>query len=228
MSTVTYHNQPGIHKTRGSVPLAGTEHAYRVGKVLWPATVEDWIESKLIGTTVHICCGRSQLGDVRVDIDPEVFPDIVADAANLHMIADQSFDTVVCDPPYNGKFRWMHDMLNELHRIAKHRIIFQHWFSPVDKQGRFKKAHVFELTDSAVVQTLEPDNVMLSVYTDGALYSCKVEESSHTFILSDLTYWQPRTYFGRVQLISVLDKVNSIPDSSGNQWSWSIMGVDNG
>ena len=35
MSTVTYKNQPPIDKTKGTVPLAGTKHLYRVKKVLW-------------------------------------------------------------------------------------------------------------------------------------------------------------------------------------------------
>jgi len=184
MSTVTYTNQPGIHKTRGTVPLAGNEHVYTVSKVLWPHEVECYLASKLIGFTLHVCCGMSKLGDVRLDLY-EKDVDVIGDAARLPF-ADRTFDTVLIDPPYNSKFQWMHDMLNELHRLACKRIIFQHWFSPIDKQGRFKKANIFQLSEECIVPV--------------------IDEVSDCFSLIDLVHWNPRTYFGRVQLISILDK----------------------
>lgn len=91
-----------------------------------------------------------------------------ADAARLPF-ADESWDTVLIDPPYNGVFQWNHDMLSELARVARQRIIFQHWFIPVNKNGQFKK--------------------------------------KHAFVLVELAAWQPRTYFGRAQMISVMDHV---------------------
>ena len=170
MSTVTYKHQPAIHKTRGSIPLAGNSHLYKVTKVLWPDAVESVIASLLIPRSLHVCCGLSQLGDVRLDINPDVNPDTLHDAVPLPF-DDQSFETVFCDPPYNSKFQWNHDLLCELSRVAKRRIIFQHWFLPVNAHGQWKKLHSFELRD---------------VYV-----------------------WQPKTYFGRVQVISVLDKVDA-------------------
>jgi hypothetical protein len=162
----TDKNQPGIHATRGSVPLAGTSHVYRVGKVLWPEAVEELLAGLLQPPSLHVCCGKSKLGDVRFDADPANNPDVVGDAACLPF-DDESFGTVLCDPPYNGKFQWNHDLLSELSRVAKHRIVFQHWFLPADHNGAWKKWHKFQLTAAYV--------------------------------------WQPRTYFGRAQVISVFD-----------------------
>lgn len=167
MSSVTYFAQPGIHATRGGVPLAGTAHVYRVSRVLWPNEVEAWIRSQCIGLVLHVCCGASALGDIRVDMDAKHEPDLIADAARLPFV-DGAVDTVVCDPPYNGRMRWNHDLLSELVRVARQRVIFQHWFLPANKAGRYKKAHAWKLTTCAV--------------------------------------WQPRTYFGRVQLVSVFDR----------------------
>lgn len=169
MSTVTYKNQPGIEKTKGAVPLVGTKHLYTVNKTLWPDEVSDVIQGLLIPKSLHVCSGRSPLGDMRVDLDPLNNPDVIADAANLPF-DDESFESVLCDPPYNGKFQWNHDLLCELSRVAKQRIIFQHWFIPADSEGRWKKWHRFQLS---------------------ALYC-----------------WQPRTYFGRVQMISVFDALD--------------------
>lgn len=169
MPTVTYKNQPAIEKTKGTVPLAGTRHVYTVAKVLWPEAVEEFLESLFVGRALHVCCGKSQLGDVRLD-QHEEDADIKCDAANMNgIVADDEYDTVLCDPPYNGSFQWNHDLLCELSRVAKQRIIFQHWFMPVNAEGRWKK------------------------WND-------------KFALSAVYVWQPRTYFGRVQVISVLDR----------------------
>jgi len=167
MSTVTYKNQEGIHKTRGTIPLIGTSHLYTVSKLLWPKEVEEILGKELIGFILHICCGKSKLGDIRLDLY-EKDVDIIGDASRLPF-ASKSFDTLLIDPPYNGKFQWNHDMLSELGRVARKRFIFQHWFSPVDKNGYFKK--------------------------------------DHSFILTKLYNWMPKTYFGRMQIISIFDKL---------------------
>src|SRR5438094_1208238 len=52
---------------------------------------------------IHVKRHRSEaLGDIRADLDPAVFPHVICDAARLPF-SDQSFDSVLCDPPYNGK-----------------------------------------------------------------------------------------------------------------------------
>ncbi len=165
-ASVTYKNQPAIEATNGTVPLAGTSHVYTVAKLLWPEAVEEFLSGLLKGRTLHLCCGESKLGDVRLDQDAAHSPDVIGDAAHTEF-KDRSFETVLCDPPYNGEFQWNHDLLSELARVANSRIVFQHWFIPADDEGRYKKSHRFALT---------------------AMY-----------------VWQPRTYFGRAQVISVFD-----------------------
>lgn len=167
MATVTYKNQPGIQASHGNIPIEGTKHPYRVNDVLWTADLEAWLYKRFIGRVLHVCCGKSQIGNCRVDWS-DSSADVHADAARLPFAA-QSWDTVLADPPYNGVFQWNHDMLAELARVSRQRIIFQHWFLPVDSNSQFKKSHRFWLTEVAV--------------------------------------WQPKTYFGRVQVISVMDCV---------------------
>lgn len=152
MTTVTYKNQPAIHRTRGAVPLAGNSHLYTVTKVLWSESIEDVLDSLLVGYSLHACCGLSKLGNVRLDLDENNNPDVICDASNMPF-SDNSFDTILCDPPYNGKFQWNHDLLSELARIARERIIFQHWFIPANKFGLYKKAQEkFQLTQVYVWQ----------------------------------------------------------------------------
>jgi hypothetical protein len=221
MSSVTYKNQPGIEKTKGKIPLAGTEHLYTVSRVLWPDAVENYLRERLIGSTLHVCPGKSMLGDIRMDLFEDVV-DVRGDAAKLPFAAN-AFDTVLTDPPYNGKFQWNHDMLNELHRVARQRIIFQHHFSPVNKEGKFKKAHVWHLTEGAIVpemplKYLKENKTLLIGVEDGEVI-VEDDGDGKTFDLTDLAYWQPRTYFGRVQLISILDNQGAT-DARGNKTEW--------
>jgi hypothetical protein len=169
MASVTYKNQPAIDASGGSVPLAGTSHLYTVSKVLWPDSIQEFLSTLLVGRSLHVCCGKSRLGDVRLDLNEET-ADIRCDASDMSQyVGNDQFDTVLCDPPYNGKFQWNHDLLKELARVASQRIVFQHWFIPATPQGLYKKAQEkFGLTASYV--------------------------------------WQPRTYFGRAQVISVFDR----------------------
>jgi hypothetical protein len=152
-ASVTYKNQPAIDATHGNVPLAGNSHLYTVNKVLWSDSIQDFLPSLFSGRTLHVCCGKSLLGDVRLDLDPENNPDIICDAADMkQFVKNNSFDTVLCDPPYNGKFQWNHDLLEELARVSSKRIIFQHWFIPANPDGFYKKNNNFHLSNIYVWQ----------------------------------------------------------------------------
>jgi hypothetical protein len=170
MANVTYKNQPAIDSTNGSIPLAGTSHLYTVNKVLWPESIEDFLKTLFVGKTLHVCCGKSKLGDVRLDLNEET-ADIKCDAQDMSgVVKDDEYETVLCDPPYNGRFKWNHNLLKELSRVASKRIIFQHWFIPATSSGKYRKAQ-------------------------------------EKFMLTNCYVWQPRTYFGRVQVVSVFDKI---------------------
>lgn len=134
----------GDRAHQGKVPLAGTSHLYRAKAILWPEPVQSVIRELLIPSSLHVCSGHCLLCDIRVDADSAVFPDVVCDAARLPF-PDQSFNSVLCDPPYNGRFQWNHDVLSELSRVARKRVIFQHWFIPSDRHGRWRKFHKFRM-----------------------------------------------------------------------------------
>lgn len=223
MATVTYNKQPGIHKTRGSVPLAGNSHVYTVSGILWAKAVEEWLETQFVGSVLHVCSGKSMLGDVRVDLYEES-ADYHWDAAHLP-IAPQSFDTYLADVPYNGKFQWMHDTLNEAIRIARHRIIWQSWFIPANKDGLLRKSHAYQLTDVKVIPSFRghEDELKMALYDreDGSYWIAEEDVTSDDlFTLHGSTIWAPRAYFGRAQIISVFDRVGVLPlevDNTGHE-----------
>lgn len=66
-----------------------------------PTDVRHWIDRELLeGYSANVCCGQSFIGDVRVDVDPDHDPDVVADVHNLPF-SDGEFDTVYVDPPFS-------------------------------------------------------------------------------------------------------------------------------
>lgn len=209
MPSVTYHHQKAIHKTRGAVPLAGTKYPYQITRLLWTGEIEGFLRSRFIGTVLHVCCGKSQLGDIRVDLF-EKDVDVLCDGARLPF-PDRSFGTVLCEPPYNGKFRWMHDLLSELVRVAAKRLIFQHWFCPVNRTGQHKKVHVYQLTEAAIVPDLSNHvgELRACLYDPetGKYYIAEESPEAWEMQLRELRYWQPMTYFGRVQLLSIFDRM---------------------
>lgn len=52
---------------------------------------------------LHPFGGKAEYG-IRVDINSDVKPDYVGDAHNLNMFANNTFDVVFLDPPYNDEY----------------------------------------------------------------------------------------------------------------------------
>jgi len=150
MASITYKSQPATHQTRGSIPLDGNNRVFTVLSRIWPDEVEAFIDECIVGTSLHMCSGKSTLGDVKLDLN-EATADIRCDASDCReFVADKSYDTVIYDGPYNSRPEWMHNVYSELARIARKRIIVQAWHLMADKKGRYRKDHSFELTSSHV------------------------------------------------------------------------------
>ena len=58
--------------------------------------------------TLNFPCGKSTAGNVRVDILPELKPDIVADLKHPPFVPG-SFECFICDPPFSlfNHFKWL-------------------------------------------------------------------------------------------------------------------------
>jgi tRNA G10 N-methylase Trm11 len=84
-----------------------------------------------IGFTLNICCGADPTGDVKADIDAELLRHLknmrIDDAEYvvcdvMHPpFRDDSFDTVICDPPFKfyNKFKWIRQLVD----LARKRVI---------------------------------------------------------------------------------------------------------
>ena len=93
----------------------------------WEKNEEEFYKQFCEGRVLHVCCGQSKFGDVRVDIEPQDPGVLKADYRHLPF-KNKSFDTVICDPPWAKRERLDAGLswLFELARIARKRIVLVH------------------------------------------------------------------------------------------------------
>ena len=109
-----------ITRPKGHLPLMVYQANWS-----WDHKQHYWLLKQIAGKTVlNFPCGMSRIG-YRADSDPNVKPDIIADLSNpLEYFKPLSYDTVICDPPFDvayfQKLGWCH----ELAKIAKLKLIF--------------------------------------------------------------------------------------------------------
>lgn len=98
----------------------------------WPKGIENFIRSKIEGYSLHVCCGESELGDVKVDKYVERKGVTKADAFDLPEELKGQFDTVICDPPwelpYHLRFRLLYNLRDCLKPGGK--LIFNAFWWP--------------------------------------------------------------------------------------------------
>ena len=100
----------------------------------WPKEIEDFIASKIKGKSLHVCCGQSTIGDIKVDLYIERADVTKADMFHLPY-KNSSFDTVICDPPWELPYHLRHKLLWELCRVLKKggRLLFNAFWWPKSK-----------------------------------------------------------------------------------------------
>lgn len=76
-----------------------------------------FIKKHIKGRSLHVCCGSSDLGDVKVDAYVERKGIVKADMFNLPF--KEEFDTVICDPPWELPYNVRHKLLYSLRSALK-------------------------------------------------------------------------------------------------------------
>lgn len=83
----------------------------------WPWGVEQFVAKHIKGYSLYVCCGKSDLGDVKVDKYVERIGVTKADMMNLPF--KEEFDTVICDPPWELPYHVRHRLLFNLRDALK-------------------------------------------------------------------------------------------------------------
>ncbi len=115
---------------------------------IWNKTVEDSIRHKINGYSLNVCAGKSTLGDVKVDIEPQAKGIMKADMRNLPF-EDNTFDTVISDPPWKIGFYHRMKPFFECVRVCKvkGRIIYNAYWIPTSKLVKLEELYVRQDTD---------------------------------------------------------------------------------
>ena len=93
------------------------KHLY---KAQWkfPLQVSRWVKQNVNGYSLHVCSGSSNIGDVKVDIMPQSYGVTQADMFNLPF-KHNTFDTVICDPPWAIGFDKRRAVTYQLRNVLK-------------------------------------------------------------------------------------------------------------
>jgi len=126
---------------------------------VWNGTVEEFIRQKIIGYSLNIPCGKSLLGDIRIDLeqhDPKVR---IADM-NKIPYPNNTFDTVIQDPPWKIGFYHRMRPFFECVRICKvgGQIIYNAYWIPDSKAVQLKEVYIRQdksFTNTSIISIFE-------------------------------------------------------------------------
>lgn len=110
---------------------------------VWNHTVERFVRDKVKGYSINICAGKSSIGDVKIDLDPQNTSVIKGDMKSLPY-EDKTFDTVIQDPPWKIGYydRWK--PFFECVRICKvgGRIIYNAYWLPQSDDVKLEECFI--------------------------------------------------------------------------------------
>jgi len=74
---------------------------------IWNDTVTSFVKKRITGYSLNVCAGKSDIGDVKIDLDPQDRSVIKGDFKFLKF-EDNTFDTIISDPPWKIGYydRW--------------------------------------------------------------------------------------------------------------------------
>lgn len=110
---------------------------------VWPNLVTEKVRPFIQGYSLNVCAGLSELGDIRLDIDPKL-PTVQKADMNALPYPDNTFDTVVSDPPWKINFFHRQRPFFEVVRVCKvgGRIIYNCTWRPISKYVKLEKVYL--------------------------------------------------------------------------------------
>ena len=138
------HHVAGCRDAPGSLGEAATQREHNEKMIpkhhklkkswIWDKEVEDFVRQRIQGHSLNVPAGKSKLGDVRGDIDPQD-PGVIKVEMNALPFPDETFDTVVQDPPWKIGFYQRMKPFFECVRVCKQggTIIYNAYWIPQSK-----------------------------------------------------------------------------------------------
>ena len=122
---------------------------------VWPSVVDDKIKQLIHGYTLNCPAGLSEIGDVKGDLEPQAEGIKQMDMTKLPF-KDNTFDTVISDPPWKINFFKRMKPFFETVRVCKvgGRIIYNCTWKPVSKYVKLEKTIIRTDTNWAMVSVI--------------------------------------------------------------------------
>ena len=115
---------------------------------VWNGEVSDYVKDKVKGYSLNVCAGKSKIGDVKIDLDPQDKSVIKGDMRELKF-KDNTFDCVIQDPPWKIGFYQRMKPFFECVRVCKVGgiIIYNAYWIPTSKYTKLKECIIRQDTD---------------------------------------------------------------------------------
>ena len=108
---------------------------------VWDKRVNDFVKERIKGYSLNCCAGFSPVGDVKIDLEPQS-DKVKKMEMNELKFKDNTFDTVISDPPWKiGFFQRMKPFF-ECVRVCKvgGKIIYNCTWKPISKYVELEEA----------------------------------------------------------------------------------------
>jgi len=103
---------------------------------LWEKEIGDFVKLQMKGKVLNVPCGKSKLGNVRLDINPKLSMRGVYNMFKRKLpYKDNMFDTIISDPPWKMGHYFRPKLFFELVRVVKigGKIIYNATWIPTSK-----------------------------------------------------------------------------------------------
>jgi len=126
---------------------------------IWNKTIEEFVRSRVKGYSLNVCAGKSSVGDVKIDLNPQDKSVKKGDMNKLEF-SDNTFDTVIQDPPWKIGFYKRMKPFFECVRVCKvgGEIIYNAYWIPTSKQAKLKETWIrqdSEWTNCSIISVFE-------------------------------------------------------------------------
>jgi hypothetical protein len=112
---------------------------------LWEGEVETFVKDRIVGHSLNVPCGKSQLGDERLDLDPSLSMREAYDMFNNRLPYEaNTFDTIISDPPWKMGHYFRPKLYFELVRVCKlgGKIIYNATWVPTSKYTKLQETWI--------------------------------------------------------------------------------------
>ena len=121
---------------------------------VWNDTVEAFVQKLVRGYSLNVCAGKSSIGDVKIDLDPQNKAVLKGDMRYLPFESN-TFDTVISDPPWKIGYYERFKPFFECVRVCKigGTIIYNATWIPSCPSGDVRLVSIYARQDTAFSNT---------------------------------------------------------------------------